>query len=67
MTPEQFNAALEGSLRGVPEFEPPALNRKDYEMTREEMGYVLMIWGAGLMFMGTCTLIGVGVGTLAGF
>ncbi len=35
--------------------------------SRKEMGYVLMIWGFGLMFMGCCMIAGAGVGTLAGF
>jgi len=34
---------------------------------REEAGYILMIWGFGLMFTGVCLIIGAGIGTLAGF
>ncbi len=65
MTPEEFNAALEGSLKGVPKFEPEKL--EGYKMTREEKGYVLMIWGFGLMVMGCCMIMGGAVGALAGF
>ena len=35
--------------------------------SREEMGYVLMIWGAGLIVMGTCLILGGALGALAGF
>ena len=35
--------------------------------SREEMGYILMIWGFGLMFMGCCMIAGGALGALAGF
>ena len=35
--------------------------------SREEFGYILMVWGAGLIVMGVSLIIGAGVGTLAGF
>ncbi len=35
--------------------------------SREEAGYILMIWGFGLMFMGCCMIAGGALGALAGF
>ena len=35
--------------------------------SREEFGYVLMIWGFGLIVMGVCLIAGGAVGALAGY
>ena len=35
--------------------------------SREEMGYILMVWGAGLIVMGVSLIIGGAIGALAGF
>lgn len=35
--------------------------------SREEFGYIMIIWGLGLMFMGTCLIIGGALGALAGY
>ena len=35
--------------------------------SRKEMGYIMIIWGFGLIFMGTCLIAGGAVGALAGY